>query len=68
MNRGKYVDAVFVFELIMDTGVTVVDENTGDDFILSLDEMVKEKFDVEIAKNYLDAKELDEKWKQVKIA
>ena len=43
LDKGKYEAAISVFEMIMNTEVTVDDENTGDYFTLTLDEMVKEK-------------------------
>ncbi|KJR44918.1 hypothetical protein UF75_4711 [Desulfosporosinus sp. I2] len=43
MNDCRYEEAVTIFKLIMDTQIFVEDEDGGDSFELSLEEMVDEK-------------------------
>ena len=43
VNDCRYEEALSVFELIMDTQISVEDEDGGDSFELSLEEMVEEK-------------------------
>lgn len=43
MNDCRYEEAVTIFELVMDTQIFVEDEDGGDSFELSLEEMVDEK-------------------------